>query len=183
MVGVTWPDAAAYCHWAGLRLPTETEWEKAARGTDGRDWPWGNVAPTEKHCNFNRNVGQTTDVGSYPDGASPYGCLDMAGNVWEWSATKWRESYSEPADESPEGDAWRVLRGGSFYDDANCVRCSFRFWFRPDFGQPPQGFSLCRVTLLLRMLVTAFCFLYLVFCLLNPEPPAAVGGARYENFG
>ncbi|MEE8586171.1 MAG: SUMF1/EgtB/PvdO family nonheme iron enzyme, partial [Acidobacteriota bacterium] len=131
VMGVSWHDMLAYCRWAGLRLPSEAEWEKAARGTDGRRWPWGNDAPTEKHCNFDSKLDAPSEGGSYPDGTSPYGCHDMAGNVWEWCSTKWREDYSQQADDSLEGKGGRVLRGGSFYDSADGVRCARRYWDDP----------------------------------------------------
>jgi serine/threonine-protein kinase len=84
VVGVSWEEARAYCRWADLELPSEAQWEAAARGKDCRRYPWGNEAPTPEHANFDFNKGQPTAVGTFTPGAGPFGTLDQAGNVWEW---------------------------------------------------------------------------------------------------
>ena len=115
VVYVNWKAASAYCQWVGKRLPTEIEWEKAARGTDARIWPWGNEFDITK-CNVESWDGSgSKPVGSYPQGISPYGVYDMGGNVWEWTSS-WYDAYPGSTFTAKEfGQEYRVLRGGSWY--------------------------------------------------------------------
>ncbi len=153
---VGWADADTYCRYAGKRLPTEAEWEKASRGTQGQKYPWGNAPATCELANFIDSydsgtycVGETTPVGAYPAGVSPYGAYDMAGNVWEWVADKYGFNYYQVSPEAnPQGPAnglYRVIRGGSWDDYPSYVRSANRDSFEPD--SRPKGFGFrCAVT-------------------------------------
>jgi formylglycine-generating enzyme required for sulfatase activity len=127
VVRVSWNDAGAYCEWVGKRLPTETEWEKAARGTEGLIYPWGDTYDAAKANGRDSGLRSTVAVGSYGEGASPYGPFDMAGNVREWAADPGYFAYAGNTIPSPYyGDELRVLRGGGWFDDASDLRTTRR---------------------------------------------------------
>ncbi len=135
VVNISWDDARKYCQWAGRRLPSEAEWEKAARGEDERIFPWGTQSPSLKYANIAGLLGQLDTVGNYPSGMSPYGVLDMAGNAAEWVADWYLQDYYLDAPyKNPQGPPFgefRIIRGGSWFNPEYASRATFRLWNYP----------------------------------------------------
>ena len=150
-IGVCWYEAVAFCNWLTaqcgqtIHLPSEAQWERAARHVDGRTYPWGDdFAAT--HCNMrDSGVAQPASVGLFPTGNAACAAADLAGNVWEWCATQWRntyEAYAQNVDNGLEGRERRVLRGGSWANDQRLVRCANRHRNYPDHRGPNVGFRV-----------------------------------------
>jgi formylglycine-generating enzyme required for sulfatase activity len=172
VVDVSWDEANAFCVWLNreildfglrivgyineqsaiqnpkskIRLPTEAEWERAARGVDGRAFPWGAAWDTARANTRESGIAGTTPAGTYPGGASAVGCLDMAGNVWEWTASLDRPYPYAAGDgrEDPRAPGRRILRGGCYANPHGFARCACRFRLLPAVRNPFMGFRLAR---------------------------------------
>ncbi|MBN8517176.1 MAG: SUMF1/EgtB/PvdO family nonheme iron enzyme [Candidatus Accumulibacter sp.] len=159
---MSWQDALAYCRWLAavtgkaVTLPSEAEWEKAARGaSDARAYPWGDAFDAARCNAAESGFGDTTPVGIFASGASPYGCLDMAGNVWEWTRSLWGKDWDkpefgypyDPSDVQRENldapdEVWRVVRGGSWSGRRDLARCAVRDCGRPSYWLGYSGFRV-----------------------------------------
>jgi formylglycine-generating enzyme required for sulfatase activity len=142
VIFVSWDDANTYCAWAGGQLPTEAQWEYAARGPQRYTYPWGNDPPNDTLLNFNSTVGDTSAVGLYPSGASWAGALDLSGDVWEW-VQDWYGPYPASPQTNPTGPVsgtYKVLRGGSWTDAGGLMRSTLRHHDTPDLRNGNIGF-------------------------------------------
>jgi formylglycine-generating enzyme required for sulfatase activity len=149
-VGINWYEAFAFCRWLsqscgyGVSLPNEMEWEKAARGSDGRKYPWGDIPPTSSRCNFDNYYALTTPVGSFPAGNSPYNCSDMAGNVWEWCRNSEGPIPYDDAKSREDPDTRNLVtaRGGSFMSPAQELYTWYRSFNFPMVRLNQLGFRI-----------------------------------------
>jgi serine/threonine-protein kinase len=141
---IDWDDANAFANWCGASLPSEAQWEKSARSSDGRLFPWGDAEPTNEDANFGNLIGDTTEVGIHKSGASVYGVLDLAGNVWEWTSSIHREYPYNSNDGREDVNLWgaRVVRGGNYLSSAKNIRCADRHSIYPTARDIYIGFRV-----------------------------------------